>query len=53
MEPEARYCSYQFEEVNTLDKVKRIREKKKRLTPKFRMMARMGFDPRKRLGKRQ
>lgn len=53
MEPEARYFSYQFEEVTTLKKVKKIREKKIRLAPKFRMMARMGFDPRKGLGKRQ
>lgn len=53
VEPEARHFSYQFEEVNTLNKVKKIREKKRRLALKFRMMARMGFDPRKGLGKRQ
>lgn len=30
MEPEAIYFFYQFEEVNTLEKVKKIREKKKK-----------------------
>lgn len=52
VEPEARYFSYQFEEVSTLEKVKKITEKKRRLPPKFRMMAHMGFDPRKGLCKR-
>ena len=53
VELEARYISYEFEEVNTLEKVKRIKEKKARLAPKFRMMVRMGFDPKKGLSKRQ